>query len=339
MGMLIDGHWHHEDNIIKQGAFVREPSVHNEQCVDDIANAIIASPGRFHLIGSWTCPWSHRTLLLRQFKQLATHIPLHITGGTRLEGYPANYGQSWTVPGSNTAPDNDASNKGACNKGVEIVHLHQLYTLDNPSYTGRSTVPILWDSQRQKIISNESSNIMQILDRVPGHQAADFTLVPEHLEQDIIKLNERIYHQLSNGTYRAGFATSQAAYDEAVDSVFGMLAELEQRLSTRRFLFGEWLTDADWRLFPTLVRFDLDYFIHSRCSRRRLVEYPNLWAYARDLYTQPGIASTVNFDAIHRSNYPDTHILPVAPEANWQQPHNRHRLGKISLAKRPASEA
>jgi putative glutathione S-transferase len=321
MAMLIEGVWREEEQIIKNGAFVRQVSVHNREIDIDVIEAIAVQPGRFWLIGSWSCPWSHRTMIIRQIKGLVDHIPLHITGGKRVQGYPADHGKLWKVPG--------------CDQ--HISHLHQLYTLSNSKHTGRPTVPVLWDSQEQKIISDESSKIMRAFDAVtfsdsPDHEQNNFTLVPEHLRESIDSLNQVIYNKLSNGVYRACFAQTQRAYEEAVTQVFEILDQLEKRLTYNRFLFGEIVTEADWRLFASLVRFDLDYFMHSRCSIRRLVDYSNLWDYARDLFSFEGIAETINFEAIHLSNYQQNEVIAKMPIIDWRAVHHRNDLGKIKLA-------
>ena len=271
MGMLINGVWREQDRLTHRGAFVRRPGAFAGAIDQGVVEAMAAEPGRFCLIGSWSCPWSHRTMLIRQLKGLQAVLPLHMTGGERVEGYPANFGKPWRVPGGERT----------------IRHLHQLYTLSDPAVTGRSTVPVLWDSQQQRIVSNESAAIARALDAVasPG---AEFTLAPAGLALEMAELNDAIYRDLSNGVYRAGFARSQSAYDEAVTAVFSMLEALEQRLADRRYLLGAVVTEVDWRLFATLVRFDLDYVPHSGCGRRRLVEYPHLWDYARDLYSWQG---------------------------------------------------
>ena len=316
MAMLIAGVWSEIDQIIKNGKYVRQTSVHNGEISDHIIKAISEHPGRFHLIASWSCPWSHRAMLIRQLKGLENYIPLHMTGGKRVEGYPANFGKSWSVPGTD----------------INIVHLHQLYTLNDRSHTGRPTVPVLWDSQEQKIVSNESSKIMRAFNSVKTANSssvsqADFTLVPEALVDEIDSINDRIYKKLSNGVYRARFAQSQSAHQIAVTQVFDMLDELEEHLATNRYLMGASITEADWRLFPTLLRFDIDYFIHSRCSRHRLVDYRNLWAYARDLYAWDGVTQTINMEAIHLSNYSGEDIVAEMPSNDWAEPHDRGRLG------------
>jgi len=323
MGMLVNGQWSEQDNIIVDGAYVREKSL----CRAAIEpSSIVKFPGRYHLIASWSCPWSHRTMLIRQVKGLADYIPLHITGGPKIEGYSADHGKVWKIPGSE----------------LEIIHMHQLYSLSDASYTGRSTVPILWDSQLQRIVSNESTHIMDIFDAQspPRHTVAntsptspiytDQPLIPPPLKQQILDLNDEIYSQLSNAVYRAGFAELQSAYDEAVQQVFSMLQKLNNRLKTSRFLLADQPTLADWLLLPNLVRFDIDYHLHSRCTLARLTDYPHLWAYARDLYNLPGISETVNFAAIHQSNYAPGEILPLIPQANWQLKSNREPLSSAA---------
>ncbi len=322
MAMLVSGMWSEIDQIIEDGKYVRQISVHNDKICDRIITSISECPGRFHLIASWSCPWSHRTMLMRQLKGLEDYIPLHMTGGEKVEGYSANFGNPWSVPGADTS----------------IIHLHQLYTFNNPHHTGRPTVPILWDSQEQKIVSDESAKIMRALNSVKIASfssvcRANYTLVPAALANEIDIINDRIYQKLSNGVYRAGFAQSQSAYDIAVSQVFDMLDELEQHLADKRYLMGAVITEADWRLFPTLLRFDIDYFVHSRCSRRRLVDYTNLWAYARDLYAWKGVAQTINLEAIHLSNYSGEDIVAEMPSIDWAALHGRERLGtrKVTL--------
>jgi glutathionyl-hydroquinone reductase len=326
MGSLIAGVWSDADNIMDAGAYVRAPSVFNQALSAGIIAAMAAQPGRFHLIASWSCPWSHRTMLVRRLKGLEKQIPLHITGGKRVEGYPANSGRPWQVPGSNK----------------QIVHLHQLYSLSHPQYSGRATVPVLWDSQALRIVSNESASIVRALDAVRQNDLAigsdrslvggrDFCLAPGSLAAEIDELNGYIYQHLSNAIYRAGKAQSQSAYEEAVGQVFACMDWLENRLGGQRFLLGAAITEADWLLFPTLVRFDLDYVMHSRCSYKRLLDYPHLWAYARDLYRWPGIAETINFEAIHLSNVVEGSVIPVMPCVDWSAPQQRAALGPVSV--------
>lgn len=323
MGMLIDGRWSDEDRAIRAGAFVRGASRYAQDISPETVAAIGREPGRFHLIASVSCPWSHRTILVRALKGLAGVLPLRVAGGTRHEGYPVDGGAPWQVPGA----------------GRTAVHVHELYAMSDPAYTGRATVPILWDGATGRIISNASAKIMRALDAVvPPRKTADFTLVPEHLGCRIDALNAQIHDRLANGVYRAGLAQCQSAYDDAVSDVFGMLDLLEVRLAESRYLFGNLISETDWHLFAVLVRFDAVYSTHFRCTRRRLVDYPNLWAYARDLFGWPGVAGTVDFTAIRDGYYlndgdHNPHgILAEAPETDWHAPHGRSALGPARKA-------
>lgn len=333
MGMLQNGRWVEEDAITTDGAYVRRPSVHAGPVPGEVIGALAAEPGRFHLVASESCPWSHRALLVRRLKGLEALVPVHIAWGPRVEGYAIAGGASRTVPGTHR----------------RIRHLHELYTLDDPVYTGRSTVPVLWDSRERRIVSNESSVILRAFDAVRRPEITpDFTLAPPARLPDIDAVNADIYENLSNGVYRAHFAGSQAAYDEAVDDVFRTMDTLDARLAERRYLLGNTITEADWRLFPTLFRFDAIYHVLHRCTRRRLVDYPNLWAYARDLYAWRGIAGVVTLDAMRRAGYraeangsrnavADA-IVAAAPDADWGTPHGRDVLGPARIALRDGGE-
>ncbi len=273
-----------------------------------------AAPDRYHLYVSYACPWAHRTLIFRTLKGLEKVISVSIV-------HPLMPAESWVFgdyPGA--TPDQ--------------VHgfrkLQQLYEQSEPGFCGLVTVPVLYDKKRRMIVNNESSEIIRMLNHAFdewGHRAIDF--YPEHLRGEIDAANRVIYDNVNNGVYRAGFATSQAAYDEAYDSLFNTLDELEMWLSTRRYLVGERITEADWRLFTTLVRFDAVYHGHFKCNRQRLIDYPNLWAYTRDLYQAPGVAETVNMDHIKTHYYGSqrtinpTGIVPKGPEVDFLARHNR----------------
>ncbi|MEM7025946.1 MAG: glutathione S-transferase C-terminal domain-containing protein [Pseudomonadota bacterium] len=319
MGMLVDGRWRDEDRQIEDGAFVRAASRYSEDLVEDIAGALALEPGRYHLVASLSCPWSHRTLIVRALNGLAAKVPLQIAGGQRVEGYPIDHGRNWRVPGTEQS----------------ILHVHQLYSLSDPSYTGRASVPILWDAQQLRIVRNDSAAIMRAFDAARCHGADDFTLVPAELRDAIDTVSACIYRNLSNAVYRAGLAERQDAYDEAVDSVFRTLDRLEDRLSSRRYLFDV-ITEADWRLFTTLARFDAVYATHFRCTRRRLTDYPNLWGYARDLYGWRGIAETVDIGAIldgyYRNDGSNPYgIVAAPPDVDWRAAHGRAELGDARL--------
>ena len=273
-----------------------------------------AESGRYHLYVSYACPWAHRTLIYRKLKNLEDHISVSVV-------HPVMPTESWVFgdyPGS--TPD--------------AIHGYQklleLYQCIDPGYDGVVTVPILYDKQRKLIVNNESSEIIRMLGQAFdawGHSELD--LYPEPLRAEIDDINQLVYDKINNGVYKVGFATRQRAYNEAFNELFTALDELERRLDRQRYLCGEQITEADWRLFPTLLRFDPVYVGHFKCNLRRLIDYPNLWGYTRDLYQQPGIAETVNMDHIKTHYYAShthinpTRIIPAGPQIDFMQPHNR----------------
>ena len=319
MGMLIEGRWASEaDRFIEDGAFVRETGTFDLELDAEDIRALAAEPGRFRLIASRSCPWSHRTLLVRAVKGLERLLPVAIAGEPRIEGYALR-------------DETSAEWSGI----LRLRHVHQLYTLGDPGYSGRATVPLLWDTARRRVVSNGSARIMRALDAAAG--AERYTLLPGHLAPEIDGLNRRVDKGLANAVYRAGLAQRQDAYDEAVADVFATLDEFEDRLAGRRYLFGSIVTEADWRLFPTLVRFDPVYATHFRCTRRRLRDYPNLWAYARDLRRWPGVSGTIDLTAILHGYYRNdgVHnphgIVAEGPAADWSAGHDRARLGRAQV--------
>ncbi len=314
MGMLIDGQWVEEDRIIIDGTFHRAQSAIVANELEPLAAAISANPKRFILLASRSCPWSHRVVLMCGLKQLC--LPTHFAFGERVQGYALNGGGVWRLPGTDKP----------------LRHLHQVYVCHDPSYTGRVTVPVLWDSAEHCIVSNESANLLSLLDKVHPNRGPDFTLRPPSLHAQIESANDENYHGLNNAVYRAGFATKQEAYDAAVMEVFNTLDRLERHLATSRYYFGTVISDVDLRLFPTLVRFDAIYAILFKCAFRRLVDYPNLWAYARDLYALKSVASSVDFEQMRHASYlADSNdlnpIVAIAPDVDWTEPHGRNALG------------
>ena len=322
MGLLVDGVWQDQwyDTNTTGGRFIRKASQFRSWITSDGSpgptgqGGFKAEPGRYHLYVSYACPWAHRALIFRTLKGLEKMISLSVVHW--LMG-----SQGWTfAPGEGVIPD----------PLFEAAVLHEIYTHANPSYTGRVTVPILWDKQTQTIVNNESSEIIRMLnsafDKI-GAKKGDY--YPITLRQDIDALNERIYTTVNNGVYKCGFATTQAAYEEALTPLFDSLDWLEEILATRRYLAGDQLTEADWRLFTTLVRFDPVYVGHFKCNIRRIVDYPNLWGYVRELYQLPDIAQTINFSHIKHHYYQShetinpTRIVPVGPEIDFTEPHNR----------------
>jgi glutathionyl-hydroquinone reductase len=316
MGILVDGAWkdHWYDTESTGGRFVRWESRYRHWVTRDGApgpsgeGGFAAEPGRYHLYVSYACPWAHRTLIMRALKGLESAISLSVT-------HPHMGKNGWSfkpAPGVIPDPVNGAK------------YLYQIYLADDPKASGRATTPVLWDKAQRRIVNNESADIMRMCNSAfdaAGARAGDY--YPEALRSAIDTLNERIYQDLNNGVYRAGFATSQEAYEEAAFAVFTMLDELEKRLANQRYLFGDSPVETDWRLFTTLVRFDAVYVGHFNCNLRRLSDYPNLSRYARELFQMPGIAATVNFDHIRRHYYTShktinpNGIVPIGPELDF----------------------
>ena len=324
MGLLVDGKWRDDwyDTAKSGGQFERfESTFRNWVTADGSAgpngsDGFPAEAGRYHLYVSYSCPWAHRTLIYRKLKGLEDAVTVSIADSEK-------NGEGWTFrEGNGLIPDHI---NGA-------TYLHQVYTKAEPGYSGRVTVPTLWDKSRATVVNNESSEIIRMFDHAFATLGATGEdLYPQELRAEIDALNERIYATVNNGVYRAGFATSQTAYDGAVGPLFETLEFLEDRLSSQRYLTGDRLTEADWRLWPTLVRFDLAYHGNFKCNLKRLVDYPNLWGYTRDLYQQPGIAETVNTDQIKRGYYSivavnPTKIVPAGPEIDFTAPHDRAQL-------------
>ncbi len=329
MGLLIDGVWHDRwyDTAKSGGKFVRSDSQFRNWITPDGApgpsgsGGFAAEAGRYHLYVSLACPWAHRSLIFRKLKQLEEVISLSV-----VHWYMGAEG--WVFgEGPGCIPDNV---NGA-------TRLHELYSKADPGYSGRVTVPVLWDKQRETIVSNESAEIIRMLNSAFdnfGDRSLDF--YPEDLRPEIDAINATIYETVNNGVYRAGFATSQEAYDEACRALFETLEALEQRLSQQRYLVGDRLTEADWRLFTTLVRFDPVYVGHFKCNLKRLVDLPNLWGYCRELYQMPGVAETVDFFHIKHHYYGShasvnpTLIVPLGPEVDFAAAHGRDHLAKAA---------
>jgi glutathionyl-hydroquinone reductase len=273
-----------------------------------------AEPGRYHLYVSYACPWAHRTLIVRALKGLEDLISVSVV-------HPVMPPESWVFgdyPGATPDPVH----------GYE--KLHQLYAHAAPGFDGVVTVPVLYDKARETIVNNESSEIIRMLNSAfDACGRADLDLYPEALRADIDAVNDLVYDNINNGVYRAGFATSQSAYEAAFDALFATLDELEARLATQRYLVGGRITEADWRLFTTLVRFDAVYHGHFKCNLRRIVDYPSLWAYTRELYQMPGVAETVRMDHIKLHYYAShtainpTGIVPKGPALDFLAPHGR----------------
>lgn len=326
MGLLQDGKWVDQwyDTKSSGGRFKRKDAQFRNWITTDGSAGpsgeagFKAEPDRYHLYVSLACPWAHRTLIFRALKGLEEMIPISVVHWHMAE-------DGWTFhPVEGGVPDTV--------NGVEFMH--QIYTTAAHDYTGRVTVPVLWDKKNKTIVSNESSEIIRMFNSAFNDVGAkDGDFYPSTLRDEIDALNDRIYSTVNNGVYKAGFATSQEAYEEAVEPLFETLDVLDQRLASRRYLTGSTITEADWRLFTTLVRFDPVYVGHFKCNLCRIVDYPNLWGYLRDLYQQPGVAETVNMDHI-KNHYYGSHktinpsgVVPKGPNIDFEAPHDRATLG------------
>lgn len=325
MSLLIEGKLHTDwfESESQDGEFVRKDSMFRHWITPDGSpgpsgeGGFPAEAGRYHLYVCYACPWAHRTLIFRALKGLTDLISVDVV-------HPFMGPEGWhfgEFPGA--TPD---SQYGA-------QYLHELYTRADPKVSGIVTVPVLWDKKRQIIVNNESSEIIRMFnsafDDLTGNRDDYY---PAALRAEMDAINELVYDDVNNGVYRAGFATSQAAYETAYERLFARLDELEARLASQRYLVGERITEADWRLFTTLLRFDAVYHGHFKCNRQQLVDFPNLWAFTRELYQWPGVAETVHFDHIKYHYYVShdwinpTKIVPAGPQIDFDQPHNRDQL-------------
>ncbi|MBT9384730.1 glutathione S-transferase family protein [Pseudooceanicola sp. CBS1P-1] len=330
MGLLVDGKWQDKwyDTKATGGSFVRTVAQFRNWVTADGApgptgkGGFRAESGRYHLYVSYACPWAHRTLIFRALKGLEDHITVSVV-------HPHMLGEGWTF---------DTDFDGATGDTLMgLRYMRDVYLKADPEITTRVTVPVLWDKQQGEIVSNESSEIIRMLnsafDGITGNHD-DYW--PEALRERIEALNTRIYDTVNNGVYKAGFATSQEAYDAAVGPLFDSLDWLEGILSENRYLLGDTLTEADWRLFTTLIRFDTVYHTHFKCNRKLIQQYPALWGYVKELYHVPGIAATVHFDHIAHHYYysHDTinphRIVPVTPALDLDSPHGREALSRAA---------
>jgi putative glutathione S-transferase len=329
MGKLIEGEWHDVwyDTKETKGHFKRSQSRFRNFVTRDGSpgptgeGGFKAEPGRYHLYVSYACPWAHRTLIFRKLKKLEDTISVSV-----VDYYMGKNGWEFKNREGGTEDHLFGSEK-----------LWQVYTRADPVYTGRVTVPVLWDKERGTIVSNESADIIRMLNSAFDDFAdASLDFYPEELRQEIDAINAEVYDHVNNGVYKTGFATTQEAYEEHFLELFETLEMLEDRLSRQRYLVGSRLTEADWRLFTTLVRFDPVYFGHFKCNRRRIVDYPNLIGFTRELYQVPGVAETVNMYHIKNHYYGShatinpTGIIPLGPEIDYTAPHRREALKKAA---------
>jgi glutathionyl-hydroquinone reductase len=322
MGMLVDGQWRDEDpatEVGKAGNFQRVDSVFRDRITADGSSGFAAEAGRYHLYVAYTCPWAHRTQIYLALKKLTGIISVAIA-------VPGLREQGWTFEDNPAFPDCPPDRVNG------FHYLHEAYAASNTHYTGKVTVPTLWDKKTKRIVNNESSEIIRMLNAEFGALGADPTdFYPKHLRAEIDSVNAQVYANVNNGVYRCGFARSQAAYDEAYDALFATLDEIEARLGRQRYLVGNQITEADWRLFPTLVRFDVAYFSLFKCNRNRIADFPNLQNYMRELYAIPGVADTVKpryyvmgYYSITRVN--PTGIIPKGTPVDFKKPHDRTRF-------------
>jgi len=326
MGVLVNGVWRDQwyDTGKTGGRFVREDAAFRSWITADGSpgpsgeGGFKAEAGRYHLYVSYACPWAHRTLIFHAVKGLENMIGVDVV-------HPHMAEQGWTFADNYPGATGDRVNGHA--------RLYELYLQAKPDYSGRVTVPVLWDKERQRIVSNESAEIIRMLNSAfdeAGAAPGDF--YPQKLRAQIDEINERVYDRINNGVYKCGFATNQQAYETAFAPLFEALDGIEERLALQRYLAGEQITEADWRLFTTLIRFDAVYYGHFKCNRQRIVDYPNLSNYIRDLYQHESVAATVHMDHIkqhyygsHRSINP-TGIVPVGPALDFGLAHDRNRF-------------
>ncbi|WP_105188520.1 glutathione S-transferase family protein [Pseudoalteromonas sp. T1lg48] len=322
MGLLVQGKWRDQwyDTESSQGEFNREAAqLRNWVTAEGEAGpsgdaGFKAQKGRYHLYVSLACPWAHRTLIFRKLKGLENYIGVSVVS-------PDMLSNGWTF------------NQGEGSSGDALFaseFMHQIYTRNKADYSGRVTVPVLWDKQTNRIVSNESAEIIRMFNSAFNALTGDEQdFYPSELRSEIDEINAFVYENINNGVYRAGFATSQRAYEQAFDDLFKALDHLELRLSKQRYLVGNRLTEADWRLFTTLIRFDAVYFGHFKCNLRTIESYPNLSQYVRELYQYPGVAETTDFSHIKRHYYfshgqiNPTRVVPKGPSLDFTRPHNR----------------
>ena len=323
MGQLVDGVWKDEwyDTDAHDGEFVRDSAKYRSWVTADGTPGPTGDGGfkaetrRYHLYVSYACPWAHRALIFRALKDLTDHVQVSAV-------HPDMLSEGWEFRQDFPGATGDLL--------FDSAYMRDIYLRANPKASGRVTVPVLWDRERDTIVSNESADIIRMFNSAfDGITGNDDDYWPEHLRDQIEQVNARIYDTVNKGVYKAGFATSQAAYDRAVTPLFDSLDWIEGLLARTRYLTGQRITEADWRLFTTIARFDPVYHTHFKCNRRRVVDYPNLWGWARELYQWPGVAATVRPDHFVRHYYysHDTvnphRIIPIGPDEDWTAPHGR----------------
>lgn len=325
MGLLVDGVWHDTwyDTESNAGKFKREEAklrnwiTPNGEPGPSGKGGFAAEPDRYHLYVCLACPWAHRTLIFRRLNNLSDIIDVSVVSPLMLE-------HGWTY-------NKDEGSTG--DKLYQSRYHYEIYLRHDPKYSGRVTVPLLWDKKNEEIVSNESSEIIRMFNSAFDHLTGNtLDFYPEELRSEIDAINQLVYDNINNGVYKAGFATTQEAYEEAYHALFDALDQVEARLSRQRYLCGKTLTEADWRLFTTLIRFDAVYHGHFKCNRQRLEDFPHLSNYLRELYQYPGVAETVDFEHIKKHYYYShdminpTRVVPLGPEIDYMRPHNRQTI-------------
>jgi len=323
MGLLVDGVWQQDGSRTKDGHFIRPTTRYRNWVTPDGSAGPsgedgFKADGRYHLYVSLSCPWAHRTVIFRKLKGLENVISMSTVSPDMLQ-------DGWTFDKATGSSGDEVNGKSK---------LSEVYLLADPKYTGRVSVPVLWDKKRKTIVNNESAEIIRMFNSAfEAFTNINTDYYPEPLRAEIDRVNDKVYANVNNGVYRAGFATSQGAYEEAFRNLFDTLDEIEQILAKKRYLTGATITEADWRLFCTLIRFDAVYYSHFKCNWRHIYEYPNLSNYVRELYQQPGVAETTSLEQIKRHYYGSqrqvnpTGIVPVGPQLDFSAPHDRARLG------------
>jgi putative glutathione S-transferase len=319
LGQLVDGEWKDEWYETKStgGRFVRKESAFRDRVAADGSTRFAPDAGRYHLYVSYACPWAHRALVGRALKKLDAAISVSVV-------HPLMAENGWSFENPDATPGVTGDPLNGCR------FLHEIYTKADSGYTGRVTVPVLWDRKLGSIVNNESAEVLRMLNsEFDAFGDASLDLYPQALRAEIDEINDFVYPNVNNGVYRCGFATSQDAYEEAFAQLFDALDRLDARLGEKRYLVGDAITEADWRLFTTLVRFDPVYVGHFKCNQRRIADYPNLSGYLRELYQVPGVAGTVNFAHIKRHYYQShatinpTGVVPLGPQLDLDAPHGR----------------
>lgn len=321
MGMLVNGIWHQEDPPMAggDGSFVRPESGFRDRVTRDGSSGFRAEAGRYLLVTAPSCPWAHRTVLMRKLKGLEGAI------GILQSDLPKGEGWAYSRGLDDLAPIDG------------VFHVHQVYSAARPDYTGRATVPVLWDREARAIVNNESSEIIRMLNsEFDDFGDAALDLYPQALRHSIDAINAFVYETINDGVYRCGFARSQQAYEASFHKLFAALDEIEERLGRQRYLAGDHFTEADLRLFPTLVRFDTVYYSHFKCNLRRIADYHNLSNYMREIYQMPGVADTVDMPGIKLGYYGGMRnlnpsgIIPLGPAVDFTAPHDRRRFAKAA---------